>query len=106
MGSREDRIAQNESLFRGVNEGIARAAVAHGRADGELPFVCECPALQCGQVLHLTLAQYAVVREHPAHFLVARGHEVEEVEKVIGEHRNYLVVHKMQLDADHADQED
>ena len=97
MGSEENRIAENESLFRRVNEGISEAAVEHGRAEGHLPFVCECPDLQCREILHLTLAEYRGVREHPGRFLVARGHEVEGVEKVVGEQGQYLVVQKINL---------
>lgn len=95
MGAREDRIAENEALLRRVNESIVAAAVEHGRDQGEMPFVCECPALECALILHLTLAQYQAVREHPARFFVAAGHEVEGVEKVVSEHGRYLVVEKL-----------
>ncbi len=91
----KERIVKNESLLRQINEGIAGAAAEHGRGDSQLPYVCECPVLECGRILHLTLAKYQAVRQHPARFLVANGHEVEGVEEVVERQARYLVVKKI-----------
>jgi hypothetical protein len=55
-------------------------------------FTCECGSESCAERLVVTLAQYALVRDHPRWFLIAPGHEVAGSERVIERHGGYLVV--------------
>ncbi|HZS30155.1 MAG TPA: hypothetical protein VFA37_02740 [Gaiellaceae bacterium] len=94
MDARETRLAQNESLFRSVNEQIEQAA-RRGPADGHVyEFLCECSNADCTLLLPLTVPQYEAVRRDPARFIVAPGHELPEIEEVVSRHPGYQVVVK------------
>jgi hypothetical protein len=90
------RAAQNQSLYRAVNEQIQ--GVNGGLADllsmgGS--WVCECADRDCTEPMELTLAEYEAVRAHPNRFAVLPGHAYEEVERVVEEHDRYVVVEKL-----------
>ena len=94
MDAREKRLAQNESLFRSVNERIEQAA-ASGGADGHLfEFLCECSNADCNLLLPLTVAEYESIRKSPTLFLVAPGHELPEIETVVARRGAYQIVTK------------
>jgi hypothetical protein len=87
--------ARNEALFREVNERILELSEGHGVDAGELvPFLCECAALGCGGTVSLTLGEYESVRTRDRVFVLLRGHEQPELERVVGELRDYLLVEK------------
>jgi hypothetical protein len=95
MDSRETRLAQNETLFREVNERIEEAVGALSREDGHVyEFLCECSNSDCTLMLPLTIAEYEAVRSDPKQFIVAPGHELPEIEDVIGRKAAYQVVRK------------
>ena len=78
----DERAARNEALFRSVNEQVRQLA---GRNFGQIEptgFVCECSDDACVERIHVPLEIYEAVRANPRHFLVAKGHENGEVEKV------------------------
>lgn len=94
----EERIAENQSLFRTANENIESAAVDARIGDG-IPFVCECPDRSCVAIVHLTLADYEAVRTHPQRFVSAHGHEDAEVAAgraaIVESRDGYVVVDKL-----------
>ena len=84
------RAAKNESLCREVNERIAELAPS-----AIYPaFVCECPDLGCRAMLPMTLEEYERIRATSNSFVVAAGHEVPAVERVVDATDRYLVVAK------------
>jgi len=89
----EERIGRAESLFRGVNERIAVSARRFGGDDAS--FVCECDDPQCTERVRATLAEYEAVRADGARFLVAPGHENNEVEEVRGHGTGFSLVEKV-----------
>jgi hypothetical protein len=91
---REQRLARNETLFRDVNERIEQTAVAHGSDEHVYEFLCECSNIDCSLRLRLTLAVYESIRADPTLFVVARGHELPEIEIVIRRSAEYQVVRK------------
>lgn len=95
MGVWEERAGRNEALFREVNETVARL---EERLDAQgsdlLPVICECALTDCLTRLEITLDEYANVRKHPHRFIVARGHEQPDVERVVQEAPEYVVVEK------------
>lgn len=92
----ERALARNEALFREVNERIAEITEANDAANGDpIAFVCECSSLDCGGNVRLTLDEYVALRESPRVFAVVPGHERLEVERVVGEGRDYLLVEKL-----------
>lgn len=93
MAEREVRIAHTEALFRDVNERIAESAGQFDARDAE--FVCECADPACAERVPATLDQYEDVRSESTHFLLAPGHELSEVERVVKRpHKRFVVVEK------------
>ncbi|MFL6013168.1 MAG: hypothetical protein ACJ74P_02510, partial [Gaiellaceae bacterium] len=89
----EERIGRTESLFRGVNERIASTTRRFDSDDAS--FVCECDDPQCTERVRATLAEYEAVRADGARFLVASGHENNEVEEVRGRGTGFSLVEKV-----------
>lgn len=95
MDAREKRLAQNETLFRAVNERIEEAAAPGRNDDGhEFEFLCECSNTDCNLRLPLTIPEYEEVRRSPVLFIVAPGHELPEIETVVLRKGSYQIVTK------------
>jgi hypothetical protein len=94
MDPREKRLAQNESLFRSVNERIEEVAAATGLDDHTFEFMCECSNADCNLMLPLTIPEYEGVRRDPTQFIVAPGHDLPEIEAVVSHRGAYQVVTK------------
>ena len=84
--------ARTQSLFREVNERIETISSEHRVVDGEV--LCECANGHCTATIALTLDDYEAVRAIPTHFIVAPGHEVPEIERVVVTTEHYAVVEK------------
>jgi hypothetical protein len=91
---REKRLAQNESIFRSVNERIEEAATSGVRDAHVFEFVCECSNADCNLMLPMTVAEYERVRADPTQFVVAPGHDLPEIETVVVRRGGYQVVKK------------
>jgi hypothetical protein len=96
VDAREERLANNEVLFRDINERIAGVAEPQGTPDDDhvYEFLCECSNIACDVRLPLTLAAYEDVRKDPTRFIVAPGHELPEIEVVLSHAEGYQVVVK------------
>ncbi len=96
MDERARRIAENEALFRDLNEEVG--AVAHSfSAGGEsrtFDFLCECGDPVCAQRVPVARAKYGELRGSPLRFLVVPGHEIPDVERVVETREHYMVVEK------------
>ena len=90
----EQRAARNESLFREVNQNIARLEERHGDTTTETAFVCECANSDCAERLAVDPETYRRVRREPRRFLLVPGHEDPQLERVIERHPDYLIVEK------------
>jgi hypothetical protein len=91
--NRDERLAQNEILFRNVNERIKELQSDQWGFE-EVDFMCECADESCTKVVRLPSREYERIRNEPTHFLVLPGHEVADVEDVFERHDEYLVVEK------------
>jgi hypothetical protein len=100
----EQRAARNESLFREVNANIARLEERHGTTAAEPVFLCECANADCAEHLAVEPDVYARVREQPRQFLVLPGHEEPQLEQVVETHRDYLIVEKIGVAGEVAEQ--
>lgn len=98
MGSREERVAKNEALFREVNERIKRMN-QHLDTNDEADFICECGDGECTHPVSLTLVEYEEVRSRGTHFAVLPGHVVPEVERVVARYPRFAVVEKTEARA-------
>jgi hypothetical protein len=95
MDERHERIAKNETVFRAANREIEQAdQEAGGGSDQLIEVLCECGRPACGGVISLTVAEYDGVHSQDDRFVVLRGHESSEIEKVVEERAGYLVVDK------------
>jgi hypothetical protein len=92
----DDKVkrARTEALFRDVNERIAESAQ---RFDAEeTQFVCECADAGCAHRLEATLDEYEDVRSDGATFMIAPGHEHDDIERVVEIRPTFNVVEKVQ----------
>jgi hypothetical protein len=95
MDERDERIAKNETVFRAANREIEQADQEQGAGPDQLiEVLCECGRQGCGGVITLTIADYDGVHSQADRFVVLRGHEDMEIEKVVEERTGYLVVDK------------
>ena len=86
--------ARTEALFRDVNERIAESAQ---RFEAEATqFVCECADPNCTHRLEVTLDEYEHVRADGATFMLAPGHEDDDIERVLEKRGRFNVVEKVQ----------
>ena len=87
-------MAQNEALFREVNERVE--AIAHQLGpDVPYEFVCECANADCTFRLPLPLQTYETIRLDPKQFVVLPQHYTPEVEHLVAEEDTYWVVRKV-----------
>jgi hypothetical protein len=88
---RAQRAAENENLFRRINERVVELSVARET----LTLVCECADATCAdRIVGVPAEEYETVRGHGDQFFVVRGHEQSGVERVVDERSGYLVVAK------------
>jgi hypothetical protein len=91
---RERRLAQNEILFRQVNEGVEEIASTHAEDDHVYEFYCECANADCTMHVHITLAEYERVRADARRFLIRPEHALPEVESVVERKDDWWVIEK------------
>jgi hypothetical protein len=94
-----ERKALNEGTFRAANEKLERAAQAILSEDeGALvPFLCECPQMDCTQVVLLTLAEYEEARAKGERGFAVLGHEDLEIERVVAQNDRFVMTEKFGL---------
>lgn len=93
---RRAKIAANEAVFRHVNErieGLHRSLLA-GDADSEMAVVCECGDLACAQQVTVDVRSYEEVRSDATLFIIAPGHDIQDVEEIVASRDGYDVVCK------------
>jgi hypothetical protein len=89
---REQRIIENEKLFREVNERVAQ--MAPGFSGPDPVWVCECGDETCFEKVRIPLADYQEIRARNDRFFVKPGHEKVDVERIVDRRDGYLVVEK------------
>src|SRR5262245_7850713 len=99
----EERVGRNESIFREINERVAELGTA---VEGPTEFLCECARTDCTERLSVPLDTYEQVRTRSRHFLVAVGHEQLEFERVVEQGDGWLVVTKIGVPGEVAEEED
>ncbi len=95
MDETQRRKAQNEAVFREVNERIEDVHHRFSLTDEEgLQIVCECDRAECAERLDVSVPVYERVRADSSSFFVSPGHEDPEVEDVVDSGGNYVIVRK------------
>jgi hypothetical protein len=94
MGAREERIGLNEAVFREVNERIEDLAETFDLTSEQLDLICECGDASCEERISMSHEEYEQLRSESHLFAVYPGHEIPDVERVVGKRKGYDVVEK------------
>jgi hypothetical protein len=88
---RVEQVARNELAFRRLNAEIEQLSERWNHE--VMDAFCECGDPDCLEHLPVSLANYRRIRDD-RHFLVRAGHEIPEVERVVGRFDTFVVVEK------------
>ncbi len=93
------RIGENEALYRLVNEQIKSLSSGVAASSGEFGVVCECATLDCKTQIMIRPEVYEQTRARSDHFIVLRGHQLDEIETVVEDHGSFFVIEKTPAEA-------
>jgi hypothetical protein len=94
MNGREARLAQNEAMFREINERLESHIQTFTDGEAELTVLCECVDPDCTDRIRISPEAYAAVREDGRQFLVRPRHQCLDIEEVVERNDEYEVVRK------------
>jgi hypothetical protein len=97
-------MAENEAIFREVNERVAEISKSFGQET--VSAICECATADCTERIELRRSDYEHVRSSSVRFAVIAGHEEPDVETVVERREGYLIVEKFGVAADVAERQD
>jgi hypothetical protein len=102
MAASAGRHAQNEALFRDLNERVREIDQrlepnGMGAPAAELEFLCECSDLECVTRFVMSRSDYEAVRRDPSHFLVIPEHVNGKIEDVVEIRPGYVIVSKSRV---------
>jgi len=90
-----ERAAQNQSLYRSVNERMKAVNEAfEALADATSEWICECADTACTIRVLASMSEYEAIRTNPRAFIVYPGHVFPEVERTLAENERYTTVEK------------
>jgi hypothetical protein len=93
------RVGENEALYRLVNERIQALSAGVITRTGEFGVICECAALDCKTQIMISPKVYEQARANSDHFIVVRGHEINELETLVEDHGSFIVIAKTPQEA-------
>jgi hypothetical protein len=95
VDARKERVAQNEAMYRSVNLEVVHVSDELGGGPNDrLEILCECGEDGCGTTLEVARAEYEEAHQQRDRFMVAPGHEDEQIERVVKRTPEYLIVDK------------
>jgi hypothetical protein len=104
---RQRRLAQNEALYREVNERVNDQTQRQALTLEEPGvYMCECSNLDCTLRIEVPLSEYEAVRAFPRRFMVAAGHDIPEAETIVERASGSWVVEKQDEAGELAEQLD
>jgi hypothetical protein len=92
---REERLIENEKLFREVNERVADLQGSLPSPDPE--WVCECGDETCFEKVVVPTTDYEQIRVHGDWFVITPGHERADIERIVRQNGEFVVVEKFDL---------
>src|SRR5262245_34415294 len=95
MQQLEETSDDVQALFRQVNERVLEANRGLGPTARLVDFVCECRDPECTDRLALSVAQFDVIRRHPARWLIRPGHSLPSHERTVEIHQGFAVVERV-----------
>jgi hypothetical protein len=93
---RARRVGLNEAIFRQVNEQIRSLNRDFEADEDAMTVICECGNADCTEQLTLQVADYEHIRGDARRYVIAKGHEIPDVEQVIEQAEGYDVVQKQE----------
>ena len=93
MGSRAERAALNEALFRDINEQINE--VNRVQRGHRFDALCECSDPGCAATISIRPDEYRAVRSRGDRFALLAGHEHTDIEEVVEQTDRFVVVKKL-----------
>jgi hypothetical protein len=93
------RVGENEALYRLVNERIQALSAGVITRTGEFGVICECAALDCKTQIMISPKVYEQARANSDHFIVVRGHEINDLETLVEDHGSFIVIAKTPQEA-------
>jgi hypothetical protein len=94
MTPRDERMRENEDLFRTANDRLREQIEDDVAAERSIPFLCECMDDLCMERIDMTLGDYRHVGADGDTFAVAPGHAAPQGEVVVEERNAFHVVQK------------
>ena len=91
---RARRVGLNEAIFRQVNEQIRGLNRKFGTEEGTMSVICECGDADCTDQLTVRVSAYEHVRSDARWYVIAKGHEIPDLERVVDRGEGYDVVQK------------
>jgi hypothetical protein len=93
---RETRAAQNQTLFREINERVKELNEGFSLLSPVGEWICECANDTCTELIEMTAAEYEAIRSDGARFFVATDdeHVWPDIEQVTEHGERYWVVEK------------
>jgi hypothetical protein len=95
MGGAGETLRQTQDAVRRANDRFRNVAIA-AAWDGQtmLPFLCECADPDCLGRVDMTTADYADVHVDVDKYVIVRGHETADGERVVDDRDGFLVMLK------------
>lgn len=102
---RQRRAAQNQSLFREVNERVKDVNDSFHVFTSLGDWVCECANDDCFERIEMSTGEYERIRGQGSRFFVAPNeqHVWPEAERVVERFPDYWIVEKIELAAEIAE---
>ena len=91
---RARRVGLNEAIFRQVNEQIRDLTRDFGTEETTMTVICECGDGECAERLEIPSSEYERVRSDSRRYVIAKGHEIPDLESVVEQTDRYDVVQK------------
>jgi hypothetical protein len=91
---RELRAAQNQMLFRSVNDRVREVSDKVISAVSEIDFACECDDISCLGTISLEVSEFRSIEATENRFIVLPGHEDDAVEDVVETREGFVIVAK------------
>jgi len=100
------RAGINEAIFREVNEQIRSLDDELGAGKGRVAVICECGDADCTERLDVPVSDYERVRDDSDLYVIARGHELPDVERVVERREGWEIVRKVGVAREIAEETD
>jgi hypothetical protein len=103
-----ERAAENEALFRDVNERLMEHKRDHPIWSLPSMWICECADESCAERIEMSALEYEELRSEPTHFAVfpSENHVRPEMERIVEQWDGYWVVEKIGEAAEIAEETD